>query len=195
MNWTRSETLALASHSCAHCRGLGLRGAKLEEGQPCNCVLRAIFRACFARFVHCASKEKFLSRATLDAIQGHDRKGAWGRKDEEYVADFCLVSRRTLNESEYRIFKFHFLLGADWKLCCRKLKMDRGNFFHAVYRIQQKLGRVYRELRPYALFPLDEYFNVQNTQTRPCSWTPSRVVPIRPPVSEKRSSVPDSIPA
>jgi hypothetical protein len=36
--------------------------------------------------------------------------------------------------------------------------MDRGNFFHSVYRIQQKLGRVFRELQPYALYPLDEYF-------------------------------------
>jgi hypothetical protein len=27
-----------------------------------------------------------------------------------------------------------------------------------VYRIEQRLGRVYRELEPYALFPLDEYF-------------------------------------
>jgi hypothetical protein len=37
--------------------------------------------------------------------------------------------------------------------------MDRGNFFHSVYRIEQKLGRGFRELEPYALFPLDEYFN------------------------------------
>ena len=79
-------------------------------------------------------------------------------KDEEFMADFCLVSRRTLDEAEYKIFRFHFLLGADWKMCCRRLGMDRGSFFHQLYRIEQKLGRVYRELRPYALFPLDEYF-------------------------------------
>jgi len=36
--------------------------------------------------------------------------------------------------------------------------MDRGVFFHHIYRIQQKLGRVFRELTPYALYPLDEYF-------------------------------------
>jgi hypothetical protein len=83
----------------------------------------------------------------------------FGLKDEEYTADFCLVSRRVLSPEDYRIFKFHFLLGADWKLCCRRLNMDRGSFYHAVYRIQEKLGRIYRELRPYALFPLDEYFN------------------------------------
>jgi hypothetical protein len=82
----------------------------------------------------------------------------WSRKDEEYIADFTLVSKRTLTPEEYRLFSYHFLLGADWRLCCRKLKMDRGNFFHATYRIQQKLGKVYRELQPYGLYPLDEYF-------------------------------------
>jgi hypothetical protein len=49
-------------------------------------------------------------------------------------------------------------MGAEWRLCCRRLKIDKGNFFHMVYRIEQRLGRVYRELEPYALFPLDEYF-------------------------------------
>jgi hypothetical protein len=44
-------------------------------------------------------------------------------------------------------------------LCARKLGIDRGSFFHAVYRIEQKLGRVFRELEPYPLFPLDEYFH------------------------------------
>ncbi len=75
------------------------------------------------------------------------------------MADFILVSRRTLDEYEYTVFKYHFLLGADWNLCCRKLNVDRGAFFHEVYRIQQKLGRTFRELEPHALFPVDQYFN------------------------------------
>lgn len=75
------------------------------------------------------------------------------------MADFCLVSRRTLTEQEYKVFKYHFLLGADWSLCCRKLKVDRGTFFHDVYRIEQKLGRTFREIEPHALFPIDEYFS------------------------------------
>ncbi|MBV9157943.1 MAG: hypothetical protein JO097_16885 [Acidobacteriaceae bacterium] len=69
------------------------------------------------------------------------------------------MSRRNLDDYQYTIFKYHYLLGADWKLCCRKLKVDRGTFFHEVYRIEQKLGRTFRELEPHALFPLDEYFN------------------------------------
>jgi len=158
MQWTRSETLALAQQSCTHCHGLGLRPGRGGASTPCNCVFRAIFRACYARFRQCASKEKYVSRVSLEANPGRQRKSVWGLKNEEYMADFCLVSQRTLGDREYRIFKYHFLLGADWKLCCRKLKMDRGSFFHDVYRIEQRLGKTFRELEPYGLFPLDEYF-------------------------------------
>ena len=158
MKWTRTDTLALASHRCALCHGLGLRLGDKSAGAPCGCVLRSIFRACYARFVECSSKER-IHQATLEASAGRDRKTTWGRKDEEYVADFMLIARRTLSESDYKILRFHYVLGADWKICCAKLKMDRGNFFHAVYRIQRQLGRAFRETEPYGLFPLDDYFN------------------------------------
>jgi hypothetical protein len=171
MNWTRSETLALAQQSCTHCYGLGLRPGRAGASNPCNCVFRAIFRACYARFQQCASKEKYVSRVSLEANPGRHRKAVWGLKNEEYIADFCLVSRRTLTEDQHRLFRYHFLLGADWKLCCRKLKMDRGSFFHEVYRIEEKLGRTFRELQPHVLFPLDEYFNSTGRQ---------KVVPITP---------------
>jgi hypothetical protein len=74
------------------------------------------------------------------------------------MADFCLISKRELAEADHAVFRYHFLLGADWRLCCRQLKMDRGNFFHAVYRIQQTLGRLFAELQPYSLYPVNEYF-------------------------------------
>jgi hypothetical protein len=75
------------------------------------------------------------------------------------MADFCLVSRRTLDDFEHRLFRFHYLLGADWKLCCRQLKMDRGGFFHHAYEMETRLGRVFAELTPYALYPVSEYFS------------------------------------
>jgi hypothetical protein len=159
-DWTHSETIAIAKESCVQCQGVGLRDSNSRKGQktPCNCVLRNIFRLCYARFRYCIEKEKHVSHVRLAVIGGTERRTVWGRRDEEYIADFCLVSKRVLEESEYKLFRFHFLLGADWKLCCRQLKMDRGNFFHEIYRIQQKLGRVYRDLEPYPLYPLDEYF-------------------------------------
>jgi len=159
MEWNRSETLSLAKNSCTQCHGLGRHPDRPGAFNPCNCVLRAIFHACLTRFRHCATQDKYMSKISLEFIPGRDRNLSWGRKDEEYMADFVLVSRRTLSESEYQVFRFHYLLGADWRFCCRRLKMDRGNHFHAVYRVQQKLGRIFRELEPYSLFPLDEYFH------------------------------------
>lgn len=158
MVWTRSNTIGLAKTSCAHCHGYGLRAGRGGRETPCNCVLRAIFRACYNRFRECDAREKHLSTVTLERCGGRDRRYVYSRKIEDYMADFCLVSRRNLDDFDYRIFKFHFLLGADWKLCCRQLTIDRGNFFHAIYRIEQHLGQVFRELEPYGLYPLDEYF-------------------------------------
>lgn len=158
MEWTRSETIALASPSCVQCYGLGLVPSRRTKEIPCSCVLRSIFRACLNKFHQCASKEKHISRARLEVSPRGTHRGNWGRKDEEYCADFLLVSRRTLTPEEYQVFNWHFLLGADYRLVCRKTGMDRGNFFHLVYRVQSKLGRTFSELTPYPLYPLDDYF-------------------------------------
>jgi hypothetical protein len=111
----------------------------------------------------------------LEANPGRQRRSVWGLKDEEFTADFCLVSQRTLDEREYRIFRYHFLLGADWKLCCRKLNLERGAFFHELYRIEQKLGKTFRELQPHALFPVDEYFNSTGREAVAQSCIPFKV--------------------
>jgi len=157
--WTRSHVIGLAKETCTHCHGFGMRDIDAEGvSSPCKCVLRAIFRACYRRFRYLADSERRISQTRLEHTGGCDQRMAWGRKDEEYIVDFCNVAKRNLSEDEYRMFRFRYLLGADWKLCCRRLNMERGDFFHEIYRIQEKLGRVLRELQPYALFPLDEYF-------------------------------------
>jgi len=138
---------------------MGLRKCSATGADvPCNCVFRTVFRACYRRFRHIASQEKHISQARLEQVNGKEGRQTWGMKNSEYMVDFCLVAKRTLNSADYSLFKFHFLLGADWKLCCRRLNIDRGTFFHRVYKVQEKLGRVFRELAPYPLYPLDEYF-------------------------------------
>ena len=102
--WTRSDTIALARHSCAQCHGLGLKYSTRGNSSPCNCTLRAVFRTCYARFRHCVTKEKYMSKASAELVPGRDGKLTWGRKDEEYIADFCLVSRKALDELEQKVF-------------------------------------------------------------------------------------------
>jgi hypothetical protein len=183
MEWTRSETLGLAFVHCTTCHGLGLRAGRRGKDAPCNCVLRGIFRACFRKFRQCVEKEKHLSQCTLQFTGGRERSFSWGRKDEEYIADFLLMTRRLLDDAEYRIFKMHYLLGADWKLCTIRLKMDRGDFFHIVYKIEARLGKAFREQEPYGLFPLDEYFYGATRDV--VATVPEREgpLPLRPPMA------------
>ncbi len=178
MNWDRSETLALAKESCTQCHGFGLRPGRQGRETPCKCVFRAIFRACYTRFRDLTMEEKWMSCVRVEFGRSQKHRLCYGRKHEEYLADFDIISRRTLDDPlEYDIFRFHFLLGADWKLCCRRLNMDRGDFFHSVYRIEQKLGQAFRETKPYGLFPLDEYFG--GAYRNPLPTQPLPVVPIR----------------
>ncbi|MDQ6707778.1 MAG: hypothetical protein M3Z85_17595 [Acidobacteriota bacterium] len=131
-----------------------------------------------------------MSKVTLEMCAGgKDGKRTWARRDEDYIADFCLVSKRSLDEFEYKVFRFHFLLGADWRLCCRQMKIDRGTFFHSVYRIQQRLGRIFRELQPFSLYPLDEYFGGKIRKDLPAAYTNLLSMPpraakniVRPPL-------------
>jgi hypothetical protein len=183
MEWTRSTTLALASPHCALCHGLGMGGTDLEA--PCDCVLRSIFRICHERFTEYATDERHLSRVRFSIhSSGPNRRGTWSRTEEEYMADFILIARRTLNERDFRLFRFRFLLGADWRLCGRKLGMDRGTCFNRIYSIQKRVGRALAEAEPYALFPLSEYFFTPHRLAPVQAFIPNpvKVVPIRPPV-------------
>lgn len=184
MEWNRSETLILAANTCTTCRGKGLHAGRGGAATPCNCVLRTIFRECLNRFQHCSSKEKSMSKVTMETGKGKERRGVWGRKDEEYIADFLSVSRRALSENEHRLFRYHYLLAADWKMCCRRLNIDRGTFYHEIYKIQEKLGRTYRDLQPYGLFPLDEYFRGATKEDA------ISIVPIRPKIVTWTSKIP-----
>lgn len=159
MEWTRSETIGLASASCVFCRGLGLRKTPTKgETKPCGCVFREIFRVCHSRYRHCAEKSGLTSKPQLERISGASGYRFYGRRNEEYIADFELVSRRSLTDLEHDVLRYHYLLGADWKMCTVRLEIDKGTFFHTKYKVEEKLGRVFRELQPHALFPLDQYF-------------------------------------
>ena len=158
MMWNRSTAIGLAKASCAFCQGHGLRPTRQQSEAPCRCVFRAVFRACFNRFRECAAKGEGISTVSLEHCNGREGRRTYSRKREEYMADFCLVSQRILDDFENRIFRYHFLLGADWRLCCRQMGIDRGTFFHTVYDVEQKLGRVFAEIEPYPLYPLNDYF-------------------------------------
>jgi len=152
------------------CEGAGVRLIRKGVERPCNCVFRAIFRACFSRFRECVESSP-LKTVSLEYCAGPNGRRTYSRKREEYMADFTLIANRVLDEEELRIFRFYYLLGAGYKLCCRQLKMDRTDFFRYLYTIQRKLGRAFAETEPYPLYPVAEYFSgvVQKGPTLPPS--------------------------
>jgi hypothetical protein len=158
MQWNRSNAIGLSRVACLQCGGTGLRTVWKVREAPCSCVLRAVFRACFERYRECAALTRYSSSVSLEFSQGTEGGRTYGRKIEEYLADVCLVAKRTLSEEEHQMFRFHYLLGADWKLCGRRLNLDRGNVFHLAYRVERKLGRAFSNLEPYALYPVADYF-------------------------------------
>lgn len=157
MQWNRSSAIGLALASCKHCGGHGMRELRRGADKPCSCVFRAIFKACYSRFCEFTAAEEQPGSISLDAAHGPTGYRTYSFKRQEYVADFCLSAQRALTEAEYRLFRYTFLLGADSSLCCRYLGMERGYYFHTVYRLEAKLGRYFAEIQPYPLYPVDEY--------------------------------------
>lgn len=160
MEWTRSETIAMASASCVFCRGLGLRYTeKLGDARPCSCVFRSIFRACLERYQISQSNAERIKPVSLEYFSGTRGFRSYGRRNEEFIADFEAISRRTLDAEEQELLRLYFLQGLNWKTCAVRMNSNRGAIFHMVYCIEEKLGRAFRETEPYGLFPIDEYFS------------------------------------
>lgn len=158
----RSLCLAAAKPGCVACLGAGIARSRKGELSPCLCVLRHVFRRCVAQYRDYQAREKFLSRACMDfsrwQSQRSPKRWNWARPREEFCADLYLIAKRTLTECEWRLFQAHHLAGAGWRACCPRLQLDRGQFFHLVYRVEAKLGRAFLETKPYGLYPIEQYF-------------------------------------
>jgi hypothetical protein len=171
--WNRSACIGLAKVGCLYCHGNGTRLIRNDKEVPCNCTFRAIFRACLTRYRECAARQHSINTVQLQQSSGNSHpKRTYSFTRGDYMADFEIIARRTLTSPgewqdvrhrayspiDWDVFKLHFLWGADWRLCCQILKIDRGVVFHSIYRVEQNLGRAYGETQPYALWPLGEYF-------------------------------------
>ncbi len=158
--WEPGVCLSLAREGCTHCDGLGMSNRRGYTNQPCNCVLRKVFRVCFGKY-RVIQMDASMSQARMERIGlSNESRFVFGRKQEEFAADFFLISQRVLKTLplQWAIFRAHWLQGQDWKACSKRFGMDRGTFFHEVYRIQSRLGRAFCEVKPYAIYPLGEYF-------------------------------------
>lgn len=143
-------------HGCMQCYGLGYRFGRGALIQACGCVLRAAFDHVHWKY---RSIERDRSGARLTREAGANGP-VFSMKNADFCADFVVVAKRELGEDTlaYQIFRQHFLDGADWKVCARRMQIDRGHFFHSVYRVKEKVGAALLSTVPFALYPTDSYF-------------------------------------
>lgn len=178
----RTDWLSAVDLSCAVCHGTGWR----SEGSVCLCVWRGVFRDVYGRFKYCA-ESGYHKPISLDGTSGpQGRRTGYGIRHAEFMADFCLIAKRTLTPLEHTMFKYHFLLGADWKLCGQKMGLNKGQCFKVIYRLTQKLGRTFATLEPYGLYPVDVYLSgsTRHPDIRPFPARDDapRYHPLRPPL-------------
>lgn len=150
----------LAKNTCHQCNGYGLHKGLGNYEVICNCVFRKIFNICLRKYQQCLEEQKYVSKVSLDFCKGKNNRRAYGRKNEEYLADFVCIAKRTLSPTEYKVFYYHFLKRMQWKTAAPLCQLQRGNFFHNVYLVEQKLGNIFLSLEPYGLYPIREYFGV-----------------------------------
>ena len=164
MIWERSDVIALAKEGCTRCGGSGFH--TWNSTWVCDCVRRGVFRACYERFKHCA-KSYSTGGVRYELVSGAvNSPRAFGRKNSEYIIDFELIAKRTLTEQEYKLFRYHFLLGAEWKLCCRRLNMECSITPSTASSRNWAARSVRRSLTPFS--------RLMNTSAVPCVWSEQR---------------------
>ena len=74
-----------------------------------------------------------------------------GYKRIEFAVDFERAAQESLDRKHLEIFRQHFLCRKPWHRCAA----NRGQFFHAVYRIEKLVGRAVCDRD---MFPTSRYF-------------------------------------
>jgi hypothetical protein len=141
--------LYLARDACAHCAGTGR-----EARQVCACVYRAIFQQCMRCYQQWGEilEEGGCVRPRFDPSSFR-----YTFPTVEYRVDVDLTARRILDDGHFDVFRLHERDGLDWQPVCAKLRIDRGEMFHRVYRLRAALGREMAR-REICLFPIGDYF-------------------------------------
>jgi hypothetical protein len=143
----------LASETCVHCEN-----GRRRSGSVCACVWRGLFRRCMGWL---RTNDDHLMRVA----------GKFALPSVEFRADVELLAKQNLDTLHHRVFTAHYLNGADWRLCTRWLGIDKGTFFHCVYRVAVALGKAFWLN---GLYTFGEYVHVRSSFVRR---SPAEVIP------------------
>ena len=161
-----SEWLQLADSHCHHCEGYGLLLVPRRHYPVCNCVYRAVFRRVLGKY-----RASDIGGRNVMVVSHHGITNSFPA--QEYRADFELTCSRLLRKDpmQWYVWRLHVLDKVQWKPCIGMLevilkkKVDRGTFFHAVYRVETTCGKELIQMLPYPLYPIDVYFSYTAMET------------------------------
>jgi hypothetical protein len=90
-------------------------------------------------------------RAGAGRKKSHSNPMQW----VDYLVDFEITAARALGcqSIEWRVFWYHHLFWVPWPQCGVLTKLNRGNFFYTVYRVEVAVGRACMESSPYTIWP------------------------------------------
>ena len=137
---------------CMCCKGTGICQLKIRVIRICNCVYRNIFNIAI-NFLDNLN-DKILGYSTFNV----DGFATICMSIPEYLliyqADVDLAAKEVLTKNEYIVFKKFLLDGLPWNKVNKLVNLDRGNFFHSVYRIKIKVAK---RLIEKGIFPYSTY--------------------------------------
>jgi hypothetical protein len=174
VEWTPSIAADLSRYGCPECAGTGVPGRRRlsvclppePEAAPgettvvrlCTCVYRAVFRACYRRFLHCGRLDPSMRKISYERTpRAVDRSLVWARRNEDFRADFHASGLRVLPKHLYQLFSFYYLHGAKMAMVCRRLGISDRRAYDWMAEIETIVGREIAHLQPYSLFPPQGY--------------------------------------
>ena len=115
-----------------------------NEETVCKCVFRAVFRACYDRFIEC-SLLRDRGFAHVDGTRGtHATARQLGLKNEEYAADFLLIAKKIAHREEHHIFRYS-ICWAPTGVSAAANSATWTRVFSTIFAtIQHKLGKSFR---------------------------------------------------
>jgi hypothetical protein len=121
--------------------------------------LREVFRACYQHYLNCGVEHS--GGAELERCNDGRGHISYSRRAEDFRCDFECIAKRALTLRQHVIFKRHFLGSESGTEVAKRLSITTAAFAYEVEEIEQRLGRAYRDTKPYALHPLWKYFGAR----------------------------------
>jgi hypothetical protein len=139
-------TLA-ADPRCTQCRGTGRRKV------VCGCCFRRAFRQCLDNYKAAAIRLACCGEVPVLELVGSGVSA--GIKRAEYVADWERIAATSLARGQQKLLRLHFIEERRWQDCLVPLDLDKGEFWHEAYRVQERMGKALAEA---GLWPVGSYF-------------------------------------